>query len=129
MAMEPDQLYSTHPLHVPVSDPTDIAQIFDRITYDKVIAIPAKGYCNYSMFEFQGASVLRMLKYVLGEKVFQQGVIDYLTAYMYKNAMRTDLWKFYTDVSGCKIYICFCCTCNLPQTPLIEGFETGKRID
>ena len=36
-AMELDQLSNSHPVSVPVHDPAQISEIFDSISYDKVI--------------------------------------------------------------------------------------------
>lgn len=35
--MEPDSLVSSHPVYLTIDDPLSIAQLFDDITYNKVI--------------------------------------------------------------------------------------------
>jgi aminopeptidase N len=67
---------------VPVYDGLEVDQIFDAISYLK------------------GSSVIRMLSAHLGEKVFLQGVADYLKAHQYSNAKTTDLWSALSKASG-----------------------------
>jgi aminopeptidase N len=59
-----------------------VDQIFDHISYLK------------------GSSVIRMLSSHLGEKVFLQGVADYLKAHQYGNATTNDLWSALSKASG-----------------------------
>ncbi len=73
-ALSADQLESTHPINVHVKTPGDVDEIFDQISYDK------------------GGSVLHMLEQYVGEKVFQRGLAEYLTAFAYRNATKHDLW-------------------------------------
>ncbi|MPC46830.1 Aminopeptidase N [Portunus trituberculatus] len=56
-----DALKSSHPVSVPVPDPAIINEIFDTITYNK------------------GASVIRMMSKFLTERVFREGLRNYLT--------------------------------------------------
>jgi aminopeptidase N len=67
---------------VPVYDGLEVDQIFDAISYLK------------------GSSVIRMLSAHLGEKVFLQGVADYLKAHQYSNATTNDLWSALSKASG-----------------------------
>jgi aminopeptidase N len=67
---------------VPVYDGLEVDQIFDHISYLK------------------GSSVIRMLSAHLGEKVFLQGVADYLKAHQYSNATTNDLWSALSKASG-----------------------------
>ncbi|GLV42080.1 Suppressor of ER stress-induced death [Carabus blaptoides fortunei] len=73
-----DCLLSSHPIHVPVHQTSQIRQIFDTISYKK------------------GASVIRMLNHVLGEYTFKVGLINYLNAKKYDNAYHDDLWETLT---------------------------------
>ncbi|KAF2002971.1 hypothetical protein P154DRAFT_520334 [Amniculicola lignicola CBS 123094] len=81
-AFQFDALRSSHPIEVPVYDGLEVDQIFDHISYLK------------------GSSVIRMLSAHLGEKVFLQGVADYLKAHQYKNATTNDLWSALSKASG-----------------------------
>lgn len=69
-----DGLISSHPLYVPVNHPSEINEIFDRISYAK------------------GASVIRMMRFFLGDSVFQNGLTRYLKELEYGAAFHDDLW-------------------------------------
>jgi len=77
-----DALRTSHAIEVPVYDGPEVDQIFDHISYLK------------------GSSVIRMLSSHLGEKVFLQGVADYLKAHQYSNATTNDLWSALSKASG-----------------------------
>ncbi|KAF2640961.1 hypothetical protein P280DRAFT_518300 [Massarina eburnea CBS 473.64] len=81
-AFQLDSLRTSHPIEVPVYDGLEVDQIFDHISYLK------------------GSSVIRMLSSHLGEKVFLQGVADYLKAHQYSNATTNDLWSALSKASG-----------------------------
>jgi aminopeptidase N len=74
VALTLDGLRSSHPIEVPVKNPSEIIQIFDAISYSK------------------GASLIRMLVKFLGEDIFQNGMRSYLNKYKYQNAKTSDLW-------------------------------------
>lgn len=69
-----DALRSSHPVEVLVSDPNEVDQLFDAISYNK------------------GGSVLRMLEDAIGEEKFRDGVRRYLKNHAYGNATTDDLW-------------------------------------
>ncbi|CAH1757417.1 826_t:CDS:10 [Entrophospora sp. SA101] len=77
-----DSLKSSHPIEVPVNNPSEIHQIFDAISY------------------YKGASVIRMLSDHLGENIFLSGVRKYLKRHEYGNASTDDLWKALSEESG-----------------------------
>lgn len=77
-AMHLDALTSSHPISVPVKDPSDIESIFDTISYNK------------------GASIFYMLEGFLGEDVLKNGLNDYLNTHAYGNADTDDLWTAFT---------------------------------
>ncbi|MGC8645396.1 MAG: M1 family metallopeptidase [Thermoplasmata archaeon] len=81
-SMSKDSLLGTHPVRVPVSNPDEIAEIFDEISYGK------------------GASILRMTEEFLGETKFRDGVYRYLKKFEYSNATSHDLWQALSEVSG-----------------------------
>jgi tricorn protease interacting factor F2/3 len=70
-----DALKSTHPIESDVSNPDEINEVFDAISYQK------------------GASVLRMLETYVGEDTFRRGVSAYLKKFQYGNASGPDLWR------------------------------------
>nr|AVD96938.1 putative APN-2 [Nilaparvata lugens] len=74
-----DSLKASHPVSVPIGNPSEITQIFDTISYKK------------------GSYLLRMMNLFLGEEVFRQGVSNYLKAHRYSNAEQDDLWAALTD--------------------------------
>ncbi|CAN7979453.1 unnamed protein product, partial [Ixodes pacificus] len=79
--MELDALKSSHPVSVPVDNPDEISENFDKISYSK------------------GASIIRMMCYFLTEKIFRKGVTNYLKKRAYANAKQDDLWAELTMVS------------------------------
>lgn len=74
-ALKLDSLESSHPIEVEVSNPTEIDEIFDEISYSK------------------GSSVIRMLYAYLGENDFKQGLREYLNKHQFSNATTEDLWN------------------------------------
>ncbi|XP_048251328.1 uncharacterized protein LOC124113176 isoform X1 [Haliotis rufescens] len=71
---ETDGIVTSHPVYVDVKKPDEVEQIFDDISYNK------------------GGSVLRMLKFFLGDGTFQRGLTRYLRSRAYSNADHDDLW-------------------------------------
>ncbi|XP_052261394.1 aminopeptidase N-like isoform X2 [Dreissena polymorpha] len=69
-----DGLISSHPVYVPVAHPDEINEIFDRISYAK------------------GASIIRMMRFFLGDDNFQKGLTNYLRSLEYGAAFHDDLW-------------------------------------
>ncbi|RDW62077.1 peptidase M1 alanine aminopeptidase A4 hydrolase [Coleophoma cylindrospora] len=80
-----DSIRNSHPIEVPVRNAPEIAQIFDAISYLK------------------GSSVIRMLSAHLSDKVFLQGVTNYLKKHAYGNAKTDDLWLALSEASGLDI--------------------------
>ncbi|CAH1780041.1 unnamed protein product [Owenia fusiformis] len=58
---------------------TELGKAFASITYSK------------------GGSVIRMMKYFLGEETFKRGLSEYLKKYAYSNAVHEDLYKVLSD--------------------------------
>ncbi|XP_053387121.1 aminopeptidase N-like [Mercenaria mercenaria] len=69
-----DGLISSHPVYVPVAHPDEISEIFDRISYAK------------------GASIIRMMRFFLGNDTFRHGLTRYLKSLSYGSAFHDDLW-------------------------------------
>ncbi|XP_025243059.1 endoplasmic reticulum aminopeptidase 2 isoform X1 [Theropithecus gelada] len=70
-----DSLNSSRPISKPAETPTQIQEMFDEVSYNK------------------GACILNMLKDFLGEEKFQEGIIQYLKKFSYRNAKNDDLWS------------------------------------
>ena len=81
-ALSLDGLKNSHPIEQEVSNPAEIGQLFDAISYSK------------------GASIIRMLENFMGEEPFRSGLHDYLTAHQHANARTQDLWSAFGDASG-----------------------------
>jgi aminopeptidase N len=71
-AMWEDQLITTHPIEGQVPDLLTAEASFDAITYGK------------------GASVLKQLHYLIGDKAFQAGLSEYFKTYAGFNTQRSD---------------------------------------
>jgi len=70
-----DSLPHTHPVTTEVTDPSQIVQVFDEISYGK------------------GSAILRMVESFVGEEPFRAGVNDFLEKFRYGNARSVDLWE------------------------------------
>ncbi|KAJ8924872.1 hypothetical protein NQ315_001027 [Exocentrus adspersus] len=81
-ALELDSLKNSHPIEVPVGNPSEIDEIFDDISYNK------------------GASVIRMLHHYIGDEDFRKGMHLYLTRHQYKNTFTEDLWAALEEASN-----------------------------
>jgi puromycin-sensitive aminopeptidase len=81
-ALDLDALRHTHPIACEVRTPSEAAENFDLITYEK------------------GASVVRMLERYLGRSAFQRGVRRYIRRHREGNAVAADLWRALREVSG-----------------------------
>jgi len=74
-----DALESSHPISVVVNHPDEINELFDRISYGK------------------GASIIRMMANIIGEKTFKEGLTNYLKSRSYDNAVQDYLWDAFTQ--------------------------------
>lgn len=74
-----DALTSSHKISVEVSNPDQINEIFDSISYSK------------------GASIIRSMENFLTTAVFKQGLSNYLIKFSYQSASQDDLWDALTD--------------------------------
>lgn len=77
--LDADVLESSHPIKVPVSEPKEINQIFDGISYSK------------------SASLLRMIENYLTPEIFREKISRYLKAYSWGNATSDDLFEYLSD--------------------------------
>ena len=81
-ALRADALKHTHPIEIEVHHPSEIAAVFDAVSYSK------------------GASIIRMLAEYLGKKDFRDGLRFYLKKHSYGNTETVDLWRAFEKVSG-----------------------------
>lgn len=109
-ALRLDALNNTHPIEVKVPHPDTIRSIFDAISYDK------------------GASVIHMLYYYLGEKLFRQGLVDYLNKYAYSNASTADLWQSLENTSKKPVARFMSAWVKQPGFPLVEIKRSRGRL-
>ncbi|XP_015790545.1 aminopeptidase N [Tetranychus urticae] len=118
VVFELDCLTSSHPISVKVSDPDEINEIFDRISYEK------------------GASLIRMMRYTLGDKVFREGVSTYLKALAFKNAEQDDLWHHLTIAQNNssksvipvkKVMDSWALQVGFPLVTLTRSYGAGKK--
>ncbi|KAL1465056.1 hypothetical protein WDU94_004651 [Cyamophila willieti] len=77
-----DQTLSSHPIVQTVSNPDQITEIFDVISYQK------------------GSSVIRMLENMMGADNFSKGVNSYLQEFQFKNAETNHLWAHLQRFAG-----------------------------
>ncbi len=77
-----DALKHTHPIEVEVNHPSEIAAVFDAVSYSK------------------GATIIRMLAEYLGEKDFRDGLRYYLKKHQHGNTVTEDLWRALEHISG-----------------------------
>jgi puromycin-sensitive aminopeptidase len=81
-AMSLDALESTHPIYNKVETPSQAAEMFDVITYEK------------------GCAVMRMLESFLGEEAFRAGIRTYMQEFSEDNAAGSDLWRHLEKAAG-----------------------------
>ena len=81
-ALRLDGLLTSHPIEQQVTNPDEIGQLFDAISYSK------------------GASIIRMIESFLGENEFKDGIRKYLRKYQLNNASTNDLWECLEETSG-----------------------------
>ncbi len=81
-AMKLDSLKSSHPIQVPIRHAEEVLEVFDGISYCK------------------GASVVKMIRAVLGMEAFQTGLGNYMKKFAYGNTETVDLWQVWEESSG-----------------------------
>ncbi|CAF3448231.1 unnamed protein product [Rotaria socialis] len=80
--MVADSLPTSRPISIQSTNPADIFQLFDLITYDK------------------GATLIRMMSMFLGADTFQRGVRTYLKALSFSSATQNDLWAYLSEAAN-----------------------------
>lgn len=81
-ALAADSLVTARRVREPIKSSDDIANVFDRITYQK------------------GATILNMFEAYVGAEKFRAGVRDYLTSRAFGNATSTDFIAAVSKASG-----------------------------
>jgi len=109
-ALRLDGLKNTHPIEVLVSDPSEINEIFDSVSYSK------------------GASVLRMLSEYLGAETFRKGLSQYLKKYKYGNATTVDLWTSLEIVSKKPVRKIMDKWTSRPGYPVLTVMENENKV-
>lgn len=59
-----------------------------------------KKFMSSDITYLKGSSLLRMMRYVLGPKIFQEAIQDYIATYKYGNANHDMFFQKLTDVSS-----------------------------
>ena len=101
-SLQLDALENSHPIKVEVNNPSEIDEIFDKISYRK------------------GASVIRMLHSVLGEEKFTGGIREYMQTFKYSNACTQDLWNSLRMASGVDVATLMDCWVSNVGFPIIK---------
>lgn len=110
VAFDADSVMATHPIEVNVSDPHQLEEIFDSISYNK------------------GGSVLRMIENYMGEENFRKGVSKYLMENKYSNATAEDLWKCLESASHKPVRKIAATWIKQPGFPLVTAGVKGNRL-
>ncbi|XP_014218459.1 puromycin-sensitive aminopeptidase-like [Copidosoma floridanum] len=108
-ALELDALVNTHPIEVPIKNPSEIAEIFDEISYNK------------------GASVIRMIYNYIGDEDFKEGMKLYLKKHAYSNVQTADLWKSLEESSNKPIGSIMSTWTKMPGYPLVSVTEKNFK--
>jgi tricorn protease interacting factor F2/3 len=105
-----DSLSTTHPIEAHVSDPHEIEQMFDDISYGK------------------GASILRMIEAYVGEENFRRGVVNYLNKFKFSNAEGRDLWDSISEAYGKDISTIMADWITKPGYPVVTVRVNGNKV-
>ncbi|MBI1919108.1 M1 family metallopeptidase [Candidatus Microgenomates bacterium] len=109
-ALALDSLKNTHPIEVNVHHPSEISEIFDKVSYSK------------------GAAIIRMLANYLGEETFRKGISHYLKKHAYANAKTADLWQALEEVSKKPVKKIMTNWTRKAGYPVIRLQVTGGRL-
>jgi len=101
-SLQLDALENSHPIKVKVSDPSEIDEIFDKISYRK------------------GASVIRMLFSIMGEETFSAGIRLYMNRYKYSNATTAHLWSCLEACSDLQVEDLMSCWVDNVGFPILK---------
>uniref|UniRef100_A0A7I5ED30 Aminopeptidase n=1 Tax=Haemonchus contortus TaxID=6289 RepID=A0A7I5ED30_HAECO len=79
-ALKADSAASSHPLSFRIDKAVEVEEAFDDISYAK------------------GASIITMLRALIGEDKHKHAVTQYLKKFSYSNAQASDLWEVFDEV-------------------------------
>ncbi|EDV29668.1 uncharacterized protein TRIADDRAFT_20166 [Trichoplax adhaerens] len=82
-----DAFVTSHPVQVTVYHPDEINEVFDTISYAK------------------GASIIRMMRDMMGNLDFKNGISRYLKKFEYRNAVTRDLWQTLSEAISYRINV------------------------
>ena len=105
-----DALKHTHPIEVEVHHPSEIAAVFDAVSYSK------------------GATIIRMLAEYVGEKDFRNGLRYYLKKHQHGNTVTEDLWRALEHVSGKPVEKIMARWTGKGGYPLVSVSEKGGEL-
>ncbi|KAG5860427.1 aminopeptidase N [Encephalitozoon hellem] len=105
-----DGLGKSHKIRMEVSDPGEIGEIFDAISYSK------------------GASIIRMVEKYVGESVFMSGIRRYIREHMYGNGNGMSLWKAIGESYGKDISSMVEGWISQAGYPVISVNESGENL-
>lgn len=108
-ALDLDALENTHPVEIPIENPSEITEIFDDISYSK------------------GASVIRMIHNFIGDDDFRKGMTLYINKHLYSNVKTEDLWLALEKSSNKPIGKIMSSWTKLPGHPLISVKEVNSN--
>lgn len=98
-----DALTSSHQISIPVGNPDEINDIFDRISYGKGLfhrvksAFKTTDSFSSLSYYFKGAAIIRMMDHFLTTEVFNKGITNYLKQKQFQSAEQNDLWAALTE--------------------------------
>lgn len=110
-ALHVDAHQGTHPVEVPISDPSYITQVFDSISYCK------------------GMAVVLMLQSFLGFDAFRDGIRAYIKRYQYQNTRTDELWAVLEEVSKKPVRAVMSSFTTQCGYPLITVQETDNNAE
>lgn len=99
------------PVGVGVAHPDEIHTIFD----------PAIVYAK-------GGRLLKMMREVIGETAFRQGLKKYFAEHAYKNTVREDLWRCMSEASGLNISELMTPWIAQSGQPILSVTNNGKQV-
>lgn len=106
-ALATDSLVHSHPIEVPVTNPSEIDEIFDSISYNKGDLEYFFEFLNILFKKlkldknlFKGASIIKMLHHYIGDDCFRKGMKSYLEKFKFSNAETADLWEYLEAASA-----------------------------
>lgn len=109
-ALTMDGLKHTHSIEVEVHHPSEIAAVFDAVSYSK------------------GASIIRMLAEYLGERDFRDGLRHYLKKHRYGNTETKDLWQALQKVSGKPVAALMAAWTGVAGYPMLTISESASHL-